>query len=355
MIGALLRPGEANVIAVDWVYGSTVQYHSAVENMMELALRISVLIRRLIALRGISEKSIHLIGISLGAHVSGLVGYFLEGKLGRITGLDPAAYKFTKASAEERLDPGDALFVEAIHTDADGFGIRIPVGHIDYFVNGGKDQPGCSVLRNPYNYLICDHMRSINIYISSLENSCSLMAFPCSSYQNFTDGDCLDCFDPFLLSCPQIGLLDHGGIGMTKLPTGVQVFMMTTSEAPYCAYHSLLEFKLQEPRNTDTSIEITVHSRNFTTTKKVEIPKGSHLGKGIIGHHAPLCQVDIVGLKLLGKKSMQRFWSRTKAQVTGKFCAAALPLYSSEPTWCLSQNLILTENQPVLHDLAMAC
>nr|XP_033796578.1 phospholipase A1 member A [Geotrypetes seraphini] len=355
MIGALLQAGETNVIAVDWVYGSTVQYHGAVENITELGLLISTLISRLIILRGISKKSIHLIGVSLGAHVAGLVGHFFEGKLGRITGLDPAGYKFTKASAEERLDPGDALFVEAIHTDTDGFGIRIPVGHIDFFINGGKDQPGCSSPKNLYGYLICDHMRSINIYISSLENKCPFMAFPCSSYQNFIDGDCVDCFNPFLLSCPQIGLLAHGGIDMASLPSGVQVFMMTTSGEPYCVYHSLVEFQLLKARETDTRIEITFHSRNSTTTIRVNIPKGGHLGKGVVGHDVPLCQIKTVELKLLGKKSMATFWKRTEAQVTGNFCTAELPMHSSEKPLCLSENLILIENHPALHVLATRC
>ena len=56
-----------------------------------------------------------------------------------------------------------------------------------------------------YSYLICDHMRAVHLYVSALENSCPLMAFPCTSYKAFLAGHCLDCFNPFLLSCPRIG------------------------------------------------------------------------------------------------------------------------------------------------------
>lgn len=63
----------------------------------------------------------------------------------------------------------------------------------------------CFPLCSGYSYLICDHMRAVHLYISALENSCPLMAFPCASYKAFLAGRCLDCFNPFLLSCPRIG------------------------------------------------------------------------------------------------------------------------------------------------------
>ncbi|XP_073929328.1 phospholipase A1 member A isoform X4 [Castor canadensis] len=268
-IRALLRATNVNVIAVDWVYGSSGVYFSAVENVVKLSLEISRFLSKLLVL-GVSESSIHIIGVSLGAHVGGVVGHFYKGQLGRITGLDPAGPEYTRASLEERLDAGDALFVEAIHTDTDNLGIRIPVGHVDYFVNGGQDQPGCPMFFHAgYSYLICDHMRAVYLYISALENSCQLMAFPCASYKAFLAGHCLDCFNPFLLSCPRIGLIEQGGVKIEPLPKEVRVYLLTSSRAPYCVHHSLVEFYLQESRKKDTSIEVTFLSSNVTSSIKI--------------------------------------------------------------------------------------
>ncbi|XP_034644616.1 phospholipase A1 member A [Trachemys scripta elegans] len=352
LMGALFRAAKVNVVAVDWVNGATRTYPGAVENVVELSIEISLFISQLLEL-GVSRTSIHLIGVSLGAHVAGLVGQFHGGQLGRITGLDPAGPKYTKAGREERLDPGDALFVEAIHTDTDSFGIRIPVGHIDYFINGGKDQPGCPRFTSlGYNYLICDHVRAIQLYVSALENSCPLMAFPCSSHENFLAGHCLDCINPFLLSCPRIGLLERGGVSMAKLPEEVKVYLVTASSAPYCMYHSLVEFHLQQNRSLVTKLEITFRSSNSTASVKITIPKQQQLGKGVLAHPVPLCQIEAVTLKYLPKLHI---WKKDKAVIVGNFCTTALPVSNREKMFCLSQDLSLTASSPLERDLAVDC
>ncbi|KAB1283104.1 Phospholipase A1 member A [Camelus dromedarius] len=329
-IGALLQATDANVVAVDWVYGSTGVYFSAVENVVKLGLEISRFLSKLLVgveeLRalGVSQSSVHIIGVSLGAHVAGMVGHFYKGQLGRITGLDPAGPEYTRASLEERLDAGDALFVEAIHTDTDNLGIRIPVGHVDYFVNGGQDQPGCPIfIHAGYSYLICDHMRAVHLYISVLENSCPLMAFPCTSYKAFLAGHCLDCFNPFLLSCPRIGLVEQGGVKIEPLPKEVKVYLQTTSKAPYCVHHNLVEFYLQEPRNKDTCITVTFLGSNVTSSVKITIPRQQRHGKGVIAHPNPQCQINQVKLKF---QASHRVWKKDRTTIIGKFCTAPLPV-----------------------------
>ncbi|NXV77232.1 PLA1A Phospholipase, partial [Atlantisia rogersi] len=86
LVQVILHTSQVNVIAVDWVYGSTGAYPTAVENVTQLALSISQFISKLLAL-GVSGTSIHIIGVSLGAHVGGLVGHFHGGRLGQITGI----------------------------------------------------------------------------------------------------------------------------------------------------------------------------------------------------------------------------------------------------------------------------
>lgn len=74
-----------------------------------------------------------------------------------VTGLDPAGPLFSNVlDPRFRLDPGDAGYVDVIHTGmahslsflpADfeiGLGISKEAGHTDFFVNGGVSQPGCA-------------------------------------------------------------------------------------------------------------------------------------------------------------------------------------------------------------------
>ncbi|CAH6792331.1 phospholipase A1 member A isoform X1 [Phodopus roborovskii] len=351
-IRALLRATDANVIAVDWVYGSTGNYLFAVQNVVKLSLEISRFLSKLLEL-GVSESSIHIIGVSLGAHVGGMVGHFYKGQLGRITGLDPAGPEYTRASLEERLDAGDALFVEAIHTDTDNLGIRIPVGHVDYFVNGGQDQPGCPTFFHVgYSYLICDHMRAVHLYISALENTCPLMAFPCASYKAFLAGDCLDCFNPFLLSCPRIGLVEQGGVKIEPLPKEVRVYLLTTSRAPYCVHHSLAEFHLKEKRKKDTSIEVIFLTNNITSSVTITIPRQQLEGQGVIGLPNPPCQINIVKLKF---QVSSRIWKKDRTTIIGTFCTAPLPVNDSKKTVCMPEPVSLQANMPVVWELKIAC
>lgn len=63
------------------------------------------------------------------------------------SGLDPAAVLFNANESEYCLSSNDANYVQVIHTDIDdgklAFGIDQPLGHADFYPNGGHLQPGC--------------------------------------------------------------------------------------------------------------------------------------------------------------------------------------------------------------------
>ncbi|GFO11314.1 pancreatic lipase-related protein [Plakobranchus ocellatus] len=146
-------------------------------------------------------------------------------------GLDPAQPGYHNYSSATRLDPSDAHFVDVIHTDTrpyetvGGYGIIEPVGHIDFYPNGGRDQPGCD---DKYSYLStfaywllygrsqtakrtgCSLERSTKFFTASIRHSLSqhgsqwrFRAVPCPSYESFLRGECLNCLSNI---CPIMGL-----------------------------------------------------------------------------------------------------------------------------------------------------
>ena len=63
-----------------------------------------------------------------------------------VVALDPAGKYFEVAHPDARLDSRDVQFVDVIHTDSDGSGLEKPLGHLDFYPNGGEDQKGCGLI-----------------------------------------------------------------------------------------------------------------------------------------------------------------------------------------------------------------
>lgn len=56
-------------------------------------------------------------------------------------------------------------------------------------------------------YFKCDHQRSVFLYMSSVNGSCPITAYPCDSYTDFLDGKCMDCGMFGSDGCPVFGEL----------------------------------------------------------------------------------------------------------------------------------------------------
>ncbi|XP_032619511.1 lipase member H isoform X2 [Chelonoidis abingdonii] len=210
----LLSVEDINIIIVDWNRGATtLLYHRASSNTKKVAEFLKTLIDQMLA-DGASLDSVYMIGISLGAHISGFVGQMYNGKLGRITGLDPAGPLFNGKPPEERLDPTDAQFVDVIHSDIDGS-----------------------------QYFKCDHQRSVFLFLSSLKERCNITAYPCDTYRDYRNSKCASCeaFQP--MACPILGYYaDKWKSYLTlKNPPVTKVFFDTSDKEPFCLYHYLVD------------------------------------------------------------------------------------------------------------------
>lgn len=173
-----LQLDDVNVIRVTWTGGNQGLYNHAAANTRILSRQVTVLLYYLAELYGLKmddgwTERIYIVGHSLGAHAAGFVGQDFDGKLGRITGLDPAGPSFNTANSRFRLDRSDAMFVDAMHTNAGAsiftealYGTEIDSGHIDFFANDGKHQPSCANDR-----LGCSHKLATGYYYSFIKHA----------------------------------------------------------------------------------------------------------------------------------------------------------------------------------------
>ncbi|KAL0821160.1 hypothetical protein ABMA28_005779 [Loxostege sticticalis] len=168
---ALLEKRSTNVILLDWRRLSALDYVSSVSAVPSVGRHVGEFLEYLSALTGAPYSSMHLIGHSLGAHIAGNAGRELGGQAARITGLDPAGPLWNFNS--NRLKPSDAVYVEAIHTNGGGLGMIQKVADVDFFPNGGSQQPGCHTT-------VCNHGRSYELFAASVTNN-NLIGRKCSS------------------------------------------------------------------------------------------------------------------------------------------------------------------------------
>ncbi|XP_075974721.1 phospholipase A1 member A-like [Anticarsia gemmatalis] len=172
--------GDVNVISVDWTSFSSGSYSNALRGVPLVAASIANFITEMNKLDSndnniVSYDKVHVVGFGLGAHIAGQVGRSIaDGKIARITGLDPVANSWGQNSARLRIT--DANYVEVIHTDGSGLlanGLGVPLGHVDFFANGGSNQPGCLTHA-------CCHNRAYELFAASFEND-KLVGHPCAS------------------------------------------------------------------------------------------------------------------------------------------------------------------------------
>lgn len=104
---------------------------------------------------GMNLRNLTVVGHSLGAHIVGRAAKQLksDGKIPVIVGLDPASVLFDFEDTNKRLADTDADYVQVIHTDGGHYSIEYPIGHADFYPNGGRQQPGCP-LKNAITNLI---------------------------------------------------------------------------------------------------------------------------------------------------------------------------------------------------------
>nr|CAD7409870.1 unnamed protein product [Timema cristinae] len=128
-------------------------------------------------------------------------------------GLDAARPMFDRRPPKDRLDPEDAEFVMSIHTAGDFLAFYDPIGHADFYPNGGKSpQPTCQddelkiyeqrstvlittslrLINACYcDAVICSHFMAPLLFVESIYSADAFLATRCDSWQAYRNKSCM--------------------------------------------------------------------------------------------------------------------------------------------------------------------
>ncbi|XP_015187185.1 PREDICTED: phospholipase A1 1 [Polistes dominula] len=229
MAKALIEIDNFLVISVDWKKGAcnafastndVLGYSQAVGNTRHVGKYVADFTKLLVEQYKVPMSNIRLIGHSLGAHTSGFAGKEVQrlklGKYKEIIGLDPAGPSFLTNKCPNRLCETDAEYVQAIHTSAI-LGVYYNVGSVDFYVNYGKSQPGCS---EPS----CSHTKAVKYLTECIKRECCLIGTPWKSYFS-TPKPISQCKRD---TCVCVGL------NAQSYPAKGSFYVPVDKDAPYC-------------------------------------------------------------------------------------------------------------------------
>ncbi|KAG5885403.1 hypothetical protein JTB14_031425 [Gonioctena quinquepunctata] len=212
---AFLKAADANVFVIDWSDVASLSYQKAQKQMVTVGKIVGDLVKSFSSNNNFALANISMVGHSLGAHLVGVAGKELGGELNNIVGLDPALPWFSVEETSNRLNKGDAQFVQIIHTCSGVFGFAEAIGDSDYWPNGGRTQPGCE----SDNTGACNHGRSFQLYAESLISG-NFFAQKCDSYAEYNSGNCAGSTSYL------------GGYHLDTTASG-SYFLNTNSDEPY--------------------------------------------------------------------------------------------------------------------------
>ncbi|KAI7685837.1 Pancreatic triacylglycerol lipase, partial [Sarcoptes scabiei] len=280
---------DTNVIICDWSRANFFPYTVATANTRVVGPMIGIVIQQLCKFFNVTEDSFHIIGHSLGSHIAGYAGKFLNGKLGEITGLDPAGpYYEGLKDTRARLWHTDALFVQSIHTDAThllesfGFGTYETFSHIDIYPNGGRTQPGCDqerstaiqtegLLYGVRRLIMCNHQRAIEFFKESMiDPESTPFAYACDSFEAFDRGECSECgLDGS--RCTILGMMAQKYRSFIKNPDqtiGRRYFLTTSPHNIFFKFQYLVRIKTSKTNPFNIMGRILLKFVNFYDDQK---------------------------------------------------------------------------------------